>query len=113
MDLESQRTSVSKVYFSRAKRLIVILAFVAVLALEIYTSYSVTPSSSSGDSSAHNKLNIGKFLCNEDIRFGDGGLRLKICNKLISIFKNFNSTVRETVSLTENEWSELDSVLRR
>jgi hypothetical protein len=108
MDLASQRSSASKVYFSRAKRLILILALVVVLGLEIYTSYSVTPSSSSSTNTNTNTTNCGKCLCSE------GARRFRNIQKLISVFKNFNTTtIRGSVPLTDNEWSELEEVLRK
>jgi hypothetical protein len=104
MDLASQRSSASKVYFSRAKRVILILALVVVLGLEIYTSYSVTPSSGGGTNNTSDR----KCLCSE------GARTFRNIQKLISVFKNVNTTaLREKVSLTENEWSELNEVLWR
>jgi hypothetical protein len=103
MDLASQRSSASKVYFSRAKRVILILALVVVLCLEIYTGYSVTPSG--GSSNTNNSTDCGKCLCSE------GARRFRSIQKLISIFKNFNSTLRG--SLTDNEWFDLDDVLQQ
>jgi hypothetical protein len=103
MDVSSQRSSASKVYFSRAKRVILILALVVVLCLEIYTGYSVTPSSGTGGA---NGTDCPKCLCSE------GARRFRNIQKLISIFKNFNSTALRG-SFTDNEWSDLDSVLHQ
>jgi hypothetical protein len=108
MDAESQTSSASSVYFSRVKRGILILAFASVVVLEVYTLYSVSPSSDSVGGGG-----VGKFVCSEDIRVGEG-LHVKICNKLINIFKNFNSTTsRAAVSLTESEWEEVGRLLKR
>jgi hypothetical protein len=113
MDSDSRGSSTSSVYFSRAKRAIVIVGFVTFLALEIYASFFRT---SGSVSTVGAKINIGKFVCGEDVRVGDS-LRVKICNKLISIFKRINGTAVaagvEEFTLTESEWDELSDVIRR
>jgi hypothetical protein len=109
MDSESQHTSASAKYFSRAKRAIVIIGFAAVLVLEIYISYFISGSGGSGGA----KIDVGKFVCGQDLRVGDT-LHVRICNKLISIFKSGNSTARVGhVTLSEKEWSELEDLFRR
>lgn len=113
MDITSTGSSRSAVLFSRIKRVILLIAFIGVIGLEIYISLFI-----SIPTSGVSKLNIDKFSCAESFKVaGTGGvgssLRLKICNRLINIFKSVNRTQVGEVTLTEEEWTDLDSLLRR
>jgi len=86
-----------------------------VLALEVcacvYLAVHHFGSGGGGNAKQDAKINTTRFPCGEEVQLGDD-LHVRICNQLINIFKAFNSTFGE-ITLTADEWQDLDFLLRR
>jgi hypothetical protein len=97
---DNSRTSV---LINQIKKLVAILSIISFVVLEIYISYSISNVNSG-------RINPNNFRCDQSIDIGNQ-LHVNICNKLISIFQNWNNTLKQ-VSLTDTEWFTLTQLLR-
>ena len=106
MEVESSSSnrSYTTALFVQIKKIVAILSIITFLVLEIYACYSLTHLYGGG------KINTQNFSCDKNIDISNT-LHVNICNKLISIFQNWNNTVK-AVTISDDEWFMLAQLLR-